>query len=73
MNEAISGHFWPVVLPACDRVALGGNQGAVGIRMGARDNDRVIGTSLPGWSSRKIGLIWPTRWCLLHCTSLAVH
>lgn len=36
MNEADSSHFWQAVLPACDRVALGGNQGAVGIRMGAR-------------------------------------
>lgn len=32
------------------------------LEWGIGDNDRVIGTSLPGRSSRKIGLIWPTRW-----------
>lgn len=57
-------------------VALGGNQGAVDIRMGARGNVRLTGgTSSPGWFNRKIGLAWPARWWppALQCTFLAGH
>lgn len=43
-------------------VAFGGNQGVVGIGMGARGNVRLIGAVLPGRSSRKIRLAWAARW-----------
>ena len=43
-------------------VAFVGNQGVVGIGMGARGNVRLTGAVLPGRSSRKIGLAWAARW-----------
>jgi hypothetical protein len=45
----------------------------MGIRMEARGNVRLTGASLPGRSSRKIGLAWAARCGLLQCTFLAGH